>query len=534
MKKVSIIIVHWNTPEILKNQLRRLTKESKLQIIVIDNASNKPLDWIKKDFPSVELINNKFNRGYAFACNQGVSKAMGGWLFFLNPDVEIIPQTIFQMVIQSEQRKLVATSPKTGSGYEKPLPTWLSLLTEFTPIKRLIGVECFKNKTLFGGCLLIKKNVLLALGGWDERFFLWFEDSDLTFRLLKNKVPIGWVDVVVKHSGGSSFNQLTDQYKKDIFFHSMDIFAKKYFSFFGRLVINLIKKKYSSRKLLPEIFDGVSITVPNIKKDLLDSFLQENRQAVAKIGELIVVTSALNNQELWNLRAEFPQIRFINIKENKGFASTVNIGFRVSSGKWVGTVNDDVILLDDWLEKLTDCPKKNVGSLNPVIKNPSGKIESVGVQILAKGKALPIINYDFSDDPTSAEATAGKRDQSRTRTYQTVNAANAAAVVYSKKALNEVGLFDENFGSYLEDIDLSLRLSRAGYENIVSLKSNVTHFGQSSSKGMGWKKNWLDFKNWILVIGKNWGVKKIIINFPSIFFERLRNLSGVIKTIFTH
>ena len=86
-KILTIIIVHWHTPELLKKCLAIIPKTKTIQIIAIDNSSTKSLDWIKKEFPSVELIENKINRGYAFACNQGVTKAVGEWLLFFNPHV---------------------------------------------------------------------------------------------------------------------------------------------------------------------------------------------------------------------------------------------------------------------------------------------------------------------------------------------------------------------------------------------------------------------------------------------------------------
>ena len=233
---------------------------------------------------------------------------------------------------------------------------------------------------------------------------------------------------------------------------------------------------------------------------------------------MIVVTSAINNQEVWQWREKYPQVRFIVIDKNDGFAPTVNIGFRVSTGRWIGTVNDDVVMKINWIKDCLLETDEKIGSINPIIYKEDGTIESASIKILAQGKAVPIAYFDHD------------RCKNTQSPIILTDATNAAAVIYSKKALNQVGIFDERFGSYLEDIDLSLRLSRAGYKNVVSLKSAVTHTGQSSLKNLGWKKNFLDFKNWILVILKNWGIKKIILNFPGILIERFRNLSGIIKS----
>lgn len=516
--KISIIIVHWNTPDLLHQQLKMLINDNNLQIIIVNNASEQSVDWIKKDFPQVELIQNKFNRGYAFACNQGVVKGIGDWYLFLNPDVDINPEKIQEMLNYADKNQLDVCSPKTSESYQKPLPTWFSLFTEFTPLNKFYPPirRVYPFKTLFGGCLLIRSEVIQSVGGWDERFFLWFEDSDLTKRLYDQNYKIGWIDLKIGHSGGESFQKLDKQYKRDIFFHSMDIYAKKHFSDIGKFVITLIKNHYSKRKLLPQINNCINITVPNLKKDQLIQFFEKNKENIISEVEYIIVTSSVSNIDIWNWRKKYPQIRFIPIKKNNGFAETVNIGLRVATGKWIGTVNDDVVLSSNWIEKcLSSVTNENVGSINPLIYKENGELESAGIKILSKGKAFPYLMYDRIQD-----------------NIITIDATNAACVLYNKEALNEVGLFDEQFGSYLEDIDLSLRLKNNGYSNIVVKNAKVIHLGQKSSISLGVKKNWFDFRNWVYVIIKNWGIKKIILNSPSIFIERLRNLSGIIKSHF--
>lgn len=517
MRKATIIIVHWNTPDLLRKQLAKLSLEKDIQIIVVDNHSQKSLSWLKIQSPSVTLIENEINRGYAFACNQGAAIAEDEWLLFLNPDVEIDPGQVFQLIDLARSNDLLAASPVPSSeDYHKSIPSPLSLLAEFSLLGKILPKKTFsRHKTLTGGCLLIKNKVLKELGGWDERFFLWFEDSDLTLRLIQNNYRIGYVDVKVKHSGGATFRHLDEQLKKDIFFNSMIVFAKKHFSHVGQFIAQVIKKYYSQRKLLPRIEKVVNITVPNIQLDLLDSFLQYNKLFISTPGvEFIVVTSSIAFSDFFAWKKQFPSIRLIPIEKNRGFASTVNIGFRVSSGRWVGTVNDDVTLAPNWIEKLLRYVDDKTGSLNPIIYRSEKNIESAGIHILKKGKAEPI-----------------RDDHLRDGRPKVVDATNAAAVIYNKEILNQVGLFDEKFGSYLEDIDLSLRINRGGYKNVVCPDVKIVHAGQSTSKHIGSKKNVYDFKNWILVIIKNWTLQDLVFNFPVIFLERLRNLSGIFKSV---
>jgi len=509
-RQLSIIIIHWNTPLLLKNQLKQL-HESGFEIIVVDNNSEDSLGWIENEYPRVKILANNINYGFAFACNQGTTHAVGEWLLFLNPDVEITDEAINECIKQAENKQYDAVSPNPGSdSYQKPIPSLLSLISEFTPLGKVIPLSIFKTKTLFGGCLLIKKKILEQIGGWDERFFLWFEDSDLTKRLIQNQYLVGWVNVAIKHKGGETFKLLDNQTKRNIFFHSLKLYAEKHFPKYQQIIVNIIAKRFSKNKLLPTLNHNTCLVVPNLKKNLLDEFLKQNRSYSSNI-EIIITTSALKNNEFYIYKNKYSNIRFILLDQNRGFAKTVNAGFKAAAGEWVGTINDDTIAINDWAEKCEQYFSYDIGSVNPIIKTAVGGIESAGIHILAKGKAEPITKFDLDKEIITVDAT------------------NGAAVIYQKTALERVGLYDERFGSYLEDIDLSLRLSRAGYKNIVVANSEIVHHKHQTSKDLSLNKNWLDFKNWIIVIMKNWSLPQIIRSLPQITIERLRNFSGIIK-----
>ncbi|MFH2022499.1 MAG: glycosyltransferase family 2 protein, partial [Patescibacteria group bacterium] len=506
---LSVCIVHWNTPHALNRLLSALetAQTDWLEAIVVDNASSNPIHNLLKRFPAVKLIQNKHNFGYAHACNQATATGVGEWLIFLNPDVEISPIQLTALLTYAQTHQLDALSPMPANqGYALPLPSptrfWLeySPLKVFQPLWRLFSMK----RTLTGGCLLIRRQVLLDLGGWDERFFLWFEDSDLTQRLYQNSYQVGWYPQAIAHQGGLSVKKLADQTQKDLFFTSALIYAQKHFSRLGQLATAMLVKRFTKRVTLPILSDQtdrtvhnfkcqlpMSLVVPNLKLSQLKLFFANNWQFLSAdvIGgkvELIVVSSALIASDLQFWSKKYPLTKFVIIKKNRGFASTVNIGFRASSGKWLGTVNDDVTLSSKWLDKLLAVASNNpkTGSINPIIKNTHGEIESAGIKILPQGKALPITQICKNTAGEIESVGIKIRDRSKAQpitqicketsigkqpishpTTTSVDATNAACVLYSRPALDQVGLFDERFGSYLEDIDLSLRLTRAGWQN---------------------------------------------------------------------
>lgn len=234
---ISIVIVHWNTPDILKRQLAKLRPSSQIEVIVVDNNSDR-LPAVKSPY---RLVRCNENKGFASGCNRGAAIAKGEWLLFLNPDTHLTTSEIESFVRTVEKQNFDAASPlQTTENYFKPLPTPLTLLIEFSPLRRFIRLPKSGKHTLFGGCLLIKRKVLEALDGWDEDFFLWYEDSDLTYRLYENNYRIGWLPLIYTHSGGSSFKRVDNQLKKRWFFTSMKLYAQKHFSIAGQLIVSML------------------------------------------------------------------------------------------------------------------------------------------------------------------------------------------------------------------------------------------------------------------------------------------------------
>lgn len=243
--KVTVIVVHWNTPYEFKVQSSKLKVTKNIEVILVDNFSTRENISKLKSYRLQDLgykvVYNKNNFGFAKACNQGAKLSKGDWLLFLNPDTYISSQNVLRFVRKAKEFNFDAASLKPSSNnYSKPLPSALSLLVEFSPLSRFIPLRIFKQKTLFGGGLLIKKSVFNDLGGWDKNYFLWFEDSDITERLLKGGYRIGWIKVPHKHLGGISFKNISEKRKRQIFFSSMSQYAHRHFNAVGVKIFKFV------------------------------------------------------------------------------------------------------------------------------------------------------------------------------------------------------------------------------------------------------------------------------------------------------
>lgn len=232
---LSIIIVHWNVPERLRACLASIYREAaagspRVEVIVVDNASaESPAEMLGREFPSARLIVNAENLGFAQACNQGLLEARGRYLLLLNPDTEVQPGALAQLIASLEahpQAGAVGPLLRRPSGEVDYLggrrfPTPWSQALDWAGITRRWphlaahmmpqwnhrtsrAVEC-----LSGAALLLRREALAEVGLLDPAYFLYAEDVDLFFRLAQ----AGWerwycAEAEVVHWGGLSSAQI--------------------------------------------------------------------------------------------------------------------------------------------------------------------------------------------------------------------------------------------------------------------------------------------------------------------------------------
>lgn len=505
---VTAIVPYYESSDSLRKLVARLVND--FVVVIVSNGSKLPK---LPEHKNIQAVMNIRNDGFSHAANQGAVLAESEFLLFLNPDVSISTQQVDQLLEFLRAKNLSAASPtlvdaadQIQNDYHQPLPTFTRIIQMYSPLRHITASE--KGKTVLpGAALLIRRTAWEELSGWDERFWLWWEDSDLSLRMdQKGHAMAVSPDVRVQHSGGETFKPLDDQWKRSVFFHSLRLFSRKHFPDWQAAVIARVTDRFSANALYPPD-KGIraSIVVPNMKRELLTAFLQQNLKTISPADELIVVTSAGG---IIGLRQKYPEVIFVPIEKNLGFAHTVNIGLRRARGEYLFTVNDDTRLPAGWIENMIAVVDEKTGSVSPKIVSPAGEVESLGVDVLPTGSAKP-----------------------RTKTVSAgPDAFNGATVLLTRRALERVGLFDETFESYLEDVDLGLRMKAAGFRHEVVESVRVIHQRHATSGSRPVYKTWLDTKNWWLIVLKPYFWKHWH-NPGSVLLERGRNLSGLMKAV---
>ncbi len=229
-EKISVIIVNYNAGKYLGRCLESFKANPAegfdTEVIVVDNCSTDgSADMAAEKFPWVKIIENKQNAGFAAANNIGARNSSGEYLLFANPDIEILPHSIELMLnYLKSSSDIAAVAPQIisedGSIYPScwNFPNLIMELWDATKFKKyfpksrisLLRKRKFYPKQTFveivsGACVMIRKDAYEDIGGWDEDYFLYFEDDDLCYRLNK----AGWLvsyypESKVIHYGGKS------------------------------------------------------------------------------------------------------------------------------------------------------------------------------------------------------------------------------------------------------------------------------------------------------------------------------------------
>ncbi|HEY2944966.1 MAG TPA: glycosyltransferase family 2 protein [Vicinamibacteria bacterium] len=197
-----------------------------VELVVVDNASGDGTpDLVRRQAPDARLILNESNRGFAAAVNQAARAAAGRHLLLLNPDARPLPGCISRLVAELDALPEAALAgPQLIGPDGAPQPSaWRApgllslaydalLLHNLMPRSRLrrvspTGREPVDVECVSGACLLVRRTAFEALGGLDERFFIYFEDTDLAVRARAAGYRVRLVPAAqaVHLVGGSSF-----------------------------------------------------------------------------------------------------------------------------------------------------------------------------------------------------------------------------------------------------------------------------------------------------------------------------------------
>lgn len=223
---LAIIIVNWNTRDLLRDCLTSLGAEQYLRyhVIVVDNASTDgSVEMIAQHFPQVHLIKNARNVGFASANNQGIAISQERYILLLNSDTRVPPDTLPSLTeFMQAHPEAGACSPRLV--HPDGRPQAFAFGGDPTPgylLRRVVNHLLLRRSLhnwetnqiqevdwVSGACLLARREAVAQAGPLDENIFMYFEDNDWCLRIRRQGWKIYYVpSVPILHLGGQSLAQ---------------------------------------------------------------------------------------------------------------------------------------------------------------------------------------------------------------------------------------------------------------------------------------------------------------------------------------
>lgn len=208
----------------------------------------------------------------------------------------------------------------------------------------------------------------------------------------------------------------------------------------------------------------ISVVVLNFNgKRYMDSCLSALASQTYEDFEVIVVDNGSTDGSTEHLDAHFPWVTVVKNEKNLGFAGGTNTGIRHAEGKYILTLNNDTRVDRCFLECLIEPmhSSKDVGMCASKMLFPDGRINSAGICISRSGAAWDRGMFE--------------PDEKQYDSQEEVFGPCAGAALYRRKMLDEIGLFDEDFFLYMEDVDLAFRGRLAGWKCAYVPQAKVYH-----------------------------------------------------------
>lgn len=261
-------------------------------------------------------------------------------------------------------------------------------------------------------------------------------------------------------------------------------------------------------------------------RDYLENCLQSVSRALEGIeGEVFVVDNHSDDDSVETVRAQYPWVRLIENQENMGFSRANNIAIRESRGEYVLLLNPDTIVEEATLREVLRFMEKHpkAGGAGVMMHNADGSLAPESRRALPTPWVSCLKMLGFTkryymshlpwDQPSRIEVISG------------------AFCFLRKKALDEVGLLDEDFFMYGEDIDLSYRLMKGGWENWY-LPYPITHFKGKSTQKSDYRYVHIFYKAMLIFFRKHYSHLSLFYALPvkmAIYFRAAIALTDILR-----
>ena len=235
-----------------------------------------------------------------------------------------------------------------------------------------------------------------------------------------------------------------------------------------------------------------SVVIPNWNgRRFLAVCLNALRKQTLEGIEVILVDNGSTDGSQDLVRAEYPEVRLIELYENRGFAGACNAGMEAATGAYIALLNNDTEVESDWAEQVADAftghPDAGIIACKMLLFNQRDRFHTAG--------------DFFTNDGRAGNRGAWEWDEGQYDQGEYVFSACGGSAAYRKSMLAEIDRLDEDFFFLLEDVDLAWRAQLAGYKVWYEPRAIVYH--HLSATGGGVTASFYDGRNGIWLVAKN-------------------------------
>ena len=245
--KLSVVIVSYNVRSFLTaclDSVQRALEGIESEVFVVDNhSSDDSVEAIARDYTWVHLINNNDNLGFSKANNIAIRESKGEYILLLNPDTIVAPETlqgVLQFMDKHPEAGGAGVRMHNADGSLAP-ESRRAIPTPFVAARKMLGLtkryymshlsweEPAQIEVVSGAFMLLRRKAIQEVGLLDEDFFMYGEDIDLSYRLLKGGWQNWFLPFDIVHYKGQSTRKSDFRYVH-IFYQAMLIFFRKHYS----------------------------------------------------------------------------------------------------------------------------------------------------------------------------------------------------------------------------------------------------------------------------------------------------------------
>ncbi len=183
--------------------------------------------------------------------------------------------------------------------------------------------------------------------------------------------------------------------------------------------------------------------------------------------EIYIVDNGSKDGSVEFIEENYPSVKLVKFPHNTGFAPAVNAGIKAASGQYLALINNDTVVDKNWVSELA------------AVLDSHPEIGSVGCKMLAYDdhKLLDGVGDGYRRGGLPGRIGHREIDTGRFNTQRYILGACGGAAVYKRSMLDDIGLFDEDYFAYLEDVDIALRAQSAGYKCLYVPSAIIYHLG---------------------------------------------------------